>query len=48
MTDTKAAEEHAKFPDTPTASKMSLISALWILMKSCRLLMVKFQNQRSK
>ena len=28
--------------------KMSLISALKILMKSCRLLMVKSQNQRSK
>ena len=27
---------------------MSLISALWILMKSCRFLMVKFQNKRSK
>ena len=28
--------------------KMSLISALEILMKSCRFLMVKSQNQRSK
>ena len=28
--------------------KMSLISALSILMKSCRFLMVKSQNQRSK
>ena len=27
---------------------MSLINALWILMKSCRFLMLKFQNQRSK
>ena len=36
------AEKFAEF------RKMSLISALQILMKSCRLLMVKFQNQRSK
>ena len=27
--------------------KMSLISALYILMKSCRFLMVKSKNQRS-
>ena len=30
------------------AREMSFIGALYILMKSCRFLMVKYQNHRSK
>ena len=38
-----------KFSGLASATrKMSLINALYIVMKSCRFLMVKSQNQRSK